>query len=174
MPIRSCKANCYGFTLVEVLLFVTILSTFVLVSTVAFIELNLGTQKTSAFYDVSTGASQAMARVQRTIRNAESVTTPERGATSTQLVLAMPNASASPTRFIVEDQILKVKEGTQPTSTLTATEIRVTSILFSNLSATGTPGSIRINMTVSSTNPTEDPDLSAGQTFYGSATIRRR
>jgi len=163
-----------GFTLIETLFYIMILSVFLSISSALLIQVLQGMQKTDAVYAVNEGGSSAMTRMLTTIRNADSVTLPLQGATSSQLTLTMPGTSSNPTIFLVENEVLKVKEGTAATSTLTAKTIRIKDIVFTNVAATSSPGSIHIDMSVSSTASDIGTGNAPENIFTGSATIRRR
>ena len=132
-----------------------------------------GIQKADELHEVNEGGSAAMDRMLTTIRNAESVTSPTMGATSYQLTLVTLTTSTNPTVFFLEDEQVKMSEGTSATTTLTANEIRVTDLVFTNVSATGSPGSIQIQLFVSSTAADVGVGEDAEKQFIGSATIRR-
>ncbi len=163
-----------GFTLIETLFYVLIISVFLLISSALLIQVLQGVQKTDELHEVNEGGTAAMTRMLTSIRNAESVTLPAQGTTSSQLTLVMAATSSNPTIFLVEDEVLKMKAGTAATSTLTANEIRIMNLVFTNVSATSSPGSIRIEMSVSSTEADIGVGEDTGKVFTGSATIRRR
>lgn len=163
-----------GNTLIEFLIYIAITSVFLLfVSNVVFQSLTLK-NKLQAIEEVSQNGRLALERMQLAIRNADAVTTPSHGAVATQLILQMPSTSVSPTKFFLVNGILSMVEGTAATTTLTADEVAVQRLIFRNLSATGTPDSIRIEMGVSSTNPNNVQNLSADLLIYGTTNVRRR
>lgn len=163
-----------GFTLVETLLYILIISFFLLISSAFLIQMIQGIQKADELHEVNEGGNAAMTRILTTIRSAESVTSPVMGTSANELVLATFATSTNPTRFFVENEVIRIKAGTNATTTLTANEIRVTGLTFTNVSATGTPGSIQVHLSVSSTASDIGIGEDVGKVFIGSATIRRR
>ena len=147
---------------------------FLLISSAVLIQILQGVQKTDQMHEVNEGGTNAMIRIMTTIRNAESVTTPTQGTTSPKLILAMPSPSANPTIFVIEDELIKIKEGTSATTTLTADEVRVTDIQFTNTGSVGSPDSVHVEFTIES----QQTDVGVGEPvskiFRGSGTIRKR
>lgn len=163
-----------GYTLVEFLIYIGISAILMLVCTDIVFTLLSGKAKLGAVQEVSQNGRNAMERMRLAIRNANAVTTPSDGATSTNLVLQMPAPSTNPTIFALQNGVITMQEGTGASTSLMANNVTVPSILFRNLSTSTAPDAIRIQMTVSSTNPTNDPDFAFGQTLYGNASVRRR
>lgn len=163
-----------GFTLVEFLIYIAISAALFLVSTSLVMNMLSGKTKLEVIFEVSQNGRNAMERMRLAIRNASAVTTPTDGATSTNLVLQMPYASASPTIFAVQGGTLMMQEGSGASTSLMANDVTIPSLTFHNFATTGTPDNIRITMTVSSTNPNNDAEYAAGQTFIGSSAIRAR
>ena len=133
-----------------------------------------GKSKLEAVFEVSQNGRDAMERMRLAIRNANSVSLPADGTTSTILVLQMPFTSASPTIFMVQNNVIVMKEGSSASATLMANDVTVPLLTFHNFGAANTQDNIRINVTVSSTNPNNDTDYAFGQSFYGSSAVRRK
>lgn len=163
-----------GFTLIETLLYILLISMFLLISSALLIQILQGMQKSDQLYEVNEGGTAAMTRILTTIRNAESITTPLQATTSSQLILATTATSTNPTMFFVQNEILKMKAGASATTTLTADEVRVLDMVFTNVGATGTPGSVRVEFTVNANQTDVGSGKNASKAFSGSATIRRR
>lgn len=160
-----------GNTLVEFLLYIGIVTILLLVSSSLVFNLLDGKAKLQAFEEVSQNQRLALHRMELAIRNATNIMSPAQGATGTQLILR--TGSVTTTFFLSSSTIQMAEQGVATTS-LTASELTVSQLLFRNLSATSTPSTIRIQISASSTNPAADPDFSAAQPIYGSATVRRR
>jgi type II secretory pathway pseudopilin PulG len=163
-----------GHTLIEMLLYVAL---FVILFTfLTDIILNMldGKTRLEAVNEVTQATREGMTRMELAIRNAASVTTPAAGSTSSSLVLATDVAATNPTTFFVTDGVLRMQEGTSAAVDLTGDGVAVQSLLFRNFGATGAPGSIRIELSVSSTNAEALNEGASGQPVYGSATVRKR
>jgi type II secretory pathway pseudopilin PulG len=163
-----------GFTLVEFLLYIGISAVLLLMSTSLITNMLSGKSKLEAVFEVSQNGRDAMERMRLAIRNANSVTTPADGTTSTMLILQMPFASASPTIFAVQNNVIVMKEGSSASTSLMANDVLVPTLMFHNFGATGTQDNVRITITVSSTNPNNVNDYAFGQSFYGSSAVRRQ
>jgi Tfp pilus assembly protein PilW len=163
-----------GYTLVEFLIYIAIAAVFLVVASNLVFSLLDGKAKLQATAEVSQMERAVMERIQIAIRNASSVTSPSGATSGTQLILVMPIAAQNPTMFSLVSSTVVMKEGSSATTTLTSDEIQVQQLKFWNVSATGTPASIRIQIAASSTNPANDPNFSASQPLYGSATVRTR
>jgi Tfp pilus assembly protein PilW len=166
--------NASGSTLIEFLMYIAIISIILIAATdVLFVVLD-GKAKIQAIESVGQNGRIALQKMEQTIRNAQSVTTPASSATGTSLTLQTSSTSTSPTSFFLFDGVLFMKEGTSASTSLMADEATVNNLLFQNVGGTSTPAVIRIRMSVSSTNPALDPANEYGETFYGSAAVRRR
>lgn len=163
-----------GFTLIEFMLYIFITAILFTFVTDLVLQLLQGKSKLEALTDVGQNSRDAMERMQLAIRNASDVTIPLQGTTSSRIVLQMPTASTNPTIFQINNGILQMQEGTNATTSITANEVAVRSLLVTNLAAIGAPDILRLEMAVSSSNPNTDPDYSFGQPIYGSAAIRKR
>lgn len=172
MPQRPSAPS--GYTLPEFLIYIAIVGVLVVaVSGVVFTLLN-GRAKLTATGEANQNSRAVIDRIALAVRNADAITVPAAGATGTSLVLQTSSSSTNPTRFSLVSGMVQMREGSSATSTLTADEITVRSLVFRNLTATGTPGTIQIEMAVSSTNPSGDVDYSYGQTYRETDNIRKR
>lgn len=165
--------NTSGYTLLEFLIYIAIVSAILLAATNVISTVLEGKQKLQAVENVNQNSRFAMEKITQTIRNAQSVTIPSTGNTSTILTLQTSSTTTTPTSFFLLNGVLQIKAGASPTTTLMANEVAVTNLLFQNTGGTSTPASIRITLSVSSTNPLQDPNLSYGKTFHTSANVRK-
>lgn len=163
-----------AFTLLEFLLYAGIVAVLLFAATEVILSLMDGRAKIEAIQEVNQNERVAMQIMLQSIRNANTVTTPAPSSTSAILILQTDSAATSPTIFSVYNQQLQMKEGNSATTTLTSSRVTVPSLQFQNLAATGSPASIQIRLTVSSTNPTNDPDYAAGDSAEGTAAVRRK
>jgi type II secretory pathway pseudopilin PulG len=163
-----------GYTLLEFLIYIAIVGVLVIATTSVMFAILGGQAKLQAIQEVGYNSRAAMERMLLAIRNANAITTPGVGSTSSILILQMPNSSASPTQFLLANGALQMKEGSSATSPLTGDEIVIRNLTFRNLTATGTQGTIRIEMSVSSSNPGGSKEYDANQSFNATASIRKR
>ncbi|MBU0540579.1 hypothetical protein KKF59_02525 [Patescibacteria group bacterium] len=175
---KKCAARCFsrkpaGYTLLEFLLYIGIVAVVLLAATNVIFTTLEGKQKLQAVEDVNQNSRFALEKITQAIRNAQSVTIPLAGSTSTILTLQTSSTTTTPTSFFLSGGVLRIKEGSSPTTSLMADEVTVNDLLFQNTGGTSTPASIRIVFSVSSTNPLQDPNISYGKTFYASANVRK-
>ncbi len=132
--------NKKGFTLVEMLLYVTISSALLLSMTVFFGALISVNIKNQNMNDVNEQGILVMELMTQTIRNARAVSSFPFGASSTTLALTVKSSSSSPTIFDLATGTLRLKEGTETHVPLTNSKVTASSLLFLNSSASSTDG----------------------------------
>lgn len=93
---------------------------------------------------------------------------------SSSLSLKMADAAKNPTLFYLSGGALWMQEGVAAAVPLTSSEVTVTALLFTNVSYPNTPGTIRIQMTVASTNPENRQEYNFVKTLYTTANIRKK
>ncbi|OIP80809.1 hypothetical protein AUK45_02985 [Candidatus Peregrinibacteria bacterium CG2_30_44_17] len=163
-----------GFTLVELILYLAILA--ILLPITAFLLLNLqeGAVKARAIRTVSQNGRFAFAQMQLAVRNADTITSPSVGATSSSLVLVTDDPATNPTSFFVSGTRLMIQEGSSASAVLTELGVQITDLQFQNVSPTGTSGTLRMQFSVSPTSASGNPAYTAGQQFWGTSAIRKR
>lgn len=162
-----------GFTLVEVLLYVTI-SGFLLLSTSLFLstllESRIKNQTIAEVEEQGIGALQIMTQA---IRNADTINAPASGASASTLSVNTIVAGNNPTVFDLSSGALHIKEGSASAIALTNARVVVSALTFQNLSRAATPGTMRIQFTVTAVNPSGRSEYSFSKTFIASATLRQ-
>jgi Tfp pilus assembly protein PilW len=162
-----------GFTLVELLLYVGI-SSIMVVTISSFITLMLAARvKNRTIAEVEQQGIQVMELITQTIRNAESVTAPSAGTSDTALTLDVRDAADDPTVFHMGSESLVIDEGVALTHTvLTNDRVIVSDLTFTNLSGSSTPGTIRVEFTITYSSPDSSRnEFTYAQTFKGSAIL---
>jgi type II secretory pathway pseudopilin PulG len=153
---RSLKAEARyshaGFTLVETLIYLTIVGV-VVVSFVTF-SINISSSRAKVYVEqeVQANARVALDMISQRLRSSSGVNT----GTSTfdtdpgVLSLATTTAAANPMIFSLSanDGVLQLKEGTASPVTITSDEVRVTNLVFTDLTATSTREHIRVELTL--------------------------
>jgi len=161
-----------GFTLIEFLLYITIVATVVLIAGGIGLNVLLGKAKLSALQEVSQNARFSIEKIAYEVRNAEAINSPAPGLASSTLSLQMAVAGVNPTVFDLSNGVLRIQEGTSDAINLTSSEVTVSSVQFLNVSYSGTPGTVRVEMTVTFTNPDNRQEYTVEQTFYTTANVR--
>lgn len=117
--------NQSGFSLIELLVYIFILSSLVLITTNLFMSLNNGRAQAEARADVDSNLRFALEKISQDIRSASSITTPNlAGATSTSLILI---ASSSTITYNVSSGKLRrqVDSGTPEDITSDRVEVNI-------------------------------------------------
>jgi len=162
-----------GFTLIELLLYLSLAAVILLTITSLWGSVLAARIKNQAITEVQQQAVQAFQLITQIARNAESITAPAANATSSSLVLDVIDSAKDSTTINVSSGVLQITEGSSTAVTLTNTRVSVSNIVFSNLSRSSTPGSVRIQFTISHVNPASRNEYEYSKTFYGSATLRQ-
>lgn len=173
MKVKDQRSNVHrGFTLIELLLYVGIAGV-VILSVSVLLSLVLSTRvKSQAIAEVEQQGTQVLQIFGQTARNASSVTSPTIGTSASSLTIVVPTSSLSPTVFDLSTGAIRIKEGATSDIVLTNTRVTASNLTFSNLSRSGTPGTVRIQFTLTHINPENRQEYNFSKTFYGSATLR--
>lgn len=167
---RSAK----GFTLIEMILYVSTSSVMLLSLFMLLSFLVGGRVKNQSIADVNQQGMQVMQLVTQTIRSAKSVDSPSVGATSTSLSLTMHDPLLSPTIIDVVNGVVRIKEGSEDAVPLTNSHVTVSPYVYQNISSTSsTDRIIRLTFTIDYNNPSGRNESSFTKTFTGSATLRQ-
>lgn len=160
------SARQSGFTLLELLLYVSI-SGILMVGIVSFmIVLQTARVKQTTIGEVEQQGSQAMAYMTQVLRNAQAVTAPTPGTNSNSITIDVVDSTSDPTVFTESSGVLQVSEGTTPIVTdLTSDTVVVSDLLFENNAISGTRDTITISITLTHANPTGKPEYRYDQTF---------
>ncbi|MDP2684256.1 MAG: prepilin-type N-terminal cleavage/methylation domain-containing protein [bacterium] len=145
---RIMTNNNAGFTLIETLIYIAIIS-IIMTAFVSFaISISNTRNKTYVVQEVQANARFALDTMSRKIREAEAVTSPTTGASANSLLLDMQGVSPDIT-FDVNNGILRMTEGINLPISLTANEVDIDSISFTNFGGSGKRENIKIEMNVS-------------------------
>lgn len=174
MKIKRLKSDkTTGFTLIEMLLYIAIASTLILVVSL-FTNTILGTRvKNQTINNVESQGAYVMQLLGQAIYNAESVNTPSTSAASVRLSLATSNASSNPTVFEINSGVLTLTEGASPAINLTNSHITISNLTFKNLESSGAPGSIHYSFDVSAATSSNRAEFNYEQSFSGAASLRK-
>lgn len=167
---RSSKGA--GFTLVEVLLYVAIV-TIVAGSFAAFFDATIkGRIKQEVVSEVAANGETALAIIAQHIRNARSITSPMASGTAASLTLVMPDSGISPVVFDLSGGTLRVSEKGAATTSLSSLRVTAAGLVFTNLTRSGTPGAVRFQFTLRYNNPSGSPNYDYARHFVGGVSLR--
>lgn len=167
--------NRRGFTMVEMLIYVAIIGG-ILTSFVSFaLAISNSRNKTYVIQEVQANTREALGIMTQKIRSASGINTN----VSTfdvdpgYLFLIMSDVSLNPTIISLNNDngVIEIKEGLSASTTIMADEVRVTNLLFTNLTD-GNRENIRINITAEYDNPNNDPNFAYSQSLQTSASVR--
>ncbi len=161
-----------GFTLIELVLYLA-LASILLLTVVTFLGVLLQSRvKNQTIAEVEQQGAQIMQLVTQTIRNAEGVNSPGQGASATSTSLNVVSAANDPTVFDLSGGVLRITEATSTPVSLNSSRVSVSGLTFENFSRSNTPGTLRIQFTMTYVNPGGINEYDYSRTFRASATLR--
>lgn len=167
----NLKPNA-GFTLVELILYVSVSALVALAAAGLIILIVQARVKSQTISEVEQVGSQVMNLITQTARNSPQINSPLPGGTSGVLSLANQSSTKNPAVFDVQSGTIRITEGAYEPAPLTSSRILASNLLFQNLSRANTSGTIRIQFTLTHQNPGGRNEYDYAKNFYGSATIR--
>jgi len=169
------KRKQNGFTLVETLIYVAIIG-MVLSSFVVFsISISNSRSKTYVVQEVHANTRTALNVMSQKIRSATGVNTASStfGVDPGFLSLSMASSTLNPTILALDSNILGIKEGSNATTSITSDEVKITNLVFTDLSGTGNRGNVRIEMTVEYNNIDTDIIYNYSQSIQTTVGLRQ-
>jgi len=161
-----------AFTLIELLLYIAILSTLAMVLA-SFLPLVMEARvKRKTIDEVESQGAQAMTIMLQTIRNASGINSPATSTSAGTISLSMASTTLNPTVFDVSAGAIRIKEGTAPAVSLTNHYVSTTALTFWNYSST-TQGMVTIRLDLAYATSSNLQRYQYQKMFYGSAAIRR-
>lgn len=157
--------NNQGFSLLELLLYIGLSSTILLVVSSFFVLSLQSRVKNQTIAEVEGQGLRVMQIISKEIKNATVLTSPTQGTLAASLSL-----NGGGVVFDLSNNVIRINIGT-PVA-LTSSQVIATNLSFYNLSYTNTPGIIRFQFTLSHYNPAGKNEYEYSQTFYGSASLR--
>jgi type II secretory pathway pseudopilin PulG len=162
-----------GFTLIELMLYISVSAMVLLSLSVFFFTVLNARVKNESMLEVDMQGDAAMRMMLQTIRNAQSITLPVAGDSSGSLTLVVEDAGASPTVFSASETAILITEGVDDPIALTNSHVVVTGFSVQNLSRTGTPGNVRVTFTLSRASDSARNEYDYSRSFTGSASLRQ-
>lgn len=173
MVLHSSKGN--GFTLIELLIYIVIIGGV----TVTFLSYSLSVaqsrNKTYVVQEVQANARVAMEIISQRIRAASAVTSPINGNAGSSLTLVMSDPNKNPT--IIDENAngaLQMKEGASGAYVpITSSRVKVTNLVFTNLSGNSPRENIRIELTLAYDNSAGDVEYNYSQSLQTTVSVRQ-
>lgn len=158
--------------MLELLLYIGLFS-IILLGVSAFLYLLLAARvKHETMTEVEHQGAIAAQWITQSVRNAKKVNSPTPSNTSDILSLAMPTAAQDPTEFRLSNGALTMQEDNGAAIALTSNDVIVSSVQFTNTSLANTPGSVRIQFTITHVNISGRFEYDYAKTFYATASVR--
>jgi type II secretory pathway pseudopilin PulG len=161
-----------GFSLIETLLYISVFSVvvFLIFGVYGIVIESKVRQRTLT--EVSEEGSRMMQIMTQTVRNAVSLNAPLPTETGYVLSLYVIDPLKNPTLFYVNDNNLLIAEGGGTPVVLNSNNLSVSNLEFSNLSGSGTNGTVNIKFTLSSNSTNIQKIYQFSQDFESNATVR--
>lgn len=166
------RNNSAGFTLVEILLYVSIISVMLTVISIFMFSVLQSQAKFKTISEVDQQGIQIVQSITQSIRNANSITVPSQGATEQTLTLGFLDSVKNPTVFNSDGTNIQIKEGINSIFPLTNSKVIISGLSFSNVSKTNTPGIVKFQFTLTHINSSGRNEYDYSKTFYGSTSLR--
>lgn len=169
---KMSNVNQKGFTLIEALLYLGLAAIMLFVVALFFQTVLSSRIKNQAIAEVEQHGLQVMHVITQAARNAEAITSPTQGVSASSSTLDVVTAANDPTVFDLASSTIRITEGAGSVVSLTNSRVTASALTFQNLSRTSTPGTLRIQFTLTHVNPSGRNEYEYSKTFYGSASLR--
>jgi type II secretory pathway pseudopilin PulG len=171
------QKNISGFTLVESLIYIGVLAMAITGFVYFIISITNARNKSYVAEEVQTSMRSALEVVSRRIRNASGVN----DASSTYVIdpgvlsLAMVASAKNPTIINLDanDGTMFLKEGTSTAVAITSNNVKVTNLVFTDLTGGGERRNIKVEMTMEYNNPSGDVNFNFSQSLETAVSLRR-
>jgi len=163
-----------GFTLIETLLYMAIVSILVGAMTSLIILMLQARAKNQTIAEVEQQGIFVAQYITNMLRNGDYVTEPYiGGATSINLSAAILDPTKNPLNMTLYNGAIQTNEALTGSVNLTNTRVVASGLSFQNFSRTGTPGTVRGQFTLTAVNPSGRKEFQFQKTFTFSATLRQ-
>lgn len=169
---RLNNSRSSGFTIVELLLYISISASVLVAGSLFMATLFSGRIKHQAILEVEQQGFMLMSSITDSLRSAEFINSPTAGNSASTLSLDVLTAGNDPTSFGLSGATAQITEGVAAPITLTNSRVTVSSLSFQNLSRSGTPGTVRVSFTLTHVNPSNRQEYNYQKTFYGTSSLR--
>ncbi len=154
----------------ELMLYVGIVGVVLLIVSILLMNLLTSRIKNETVSEVELQGTQVVQMITQNIRNAEEVSAPAKGESSSSLVIAKEGENIT---FGLDDGVIYIQEGSGSPVNLTNNRVSASGLLFENTGKDNAPDSIRAYFILSHVNYTERSEYSFVKSFIGSASLRR-
>lgn len=166
------KKTTKGFTLIEMLLYLALMSIVITAASVILNVLIASRLKSQAISEVEQQGVQVLQMITQSIRNSDAVNSPVMGANAASISLDVYTLGDDPTVYDLSTGELRITEGAGSPIPLNSSKTVISNLLFENVSRASTPGTIRIKFDISFDNQSGNVNYDYSKTFRGSASLR--
>jgi Tfp pilus assembly protein PilW len=172
--VKQLEKNQTGVTLLELLIYVALVSILAVVFVNFTLDIVGTSQKARVKQEAQQNARIALERISRTIREANglNVGSSTFGSHPGVLSLSMDNAAVNPTVFDISGGVLRITEGVGAPQALTSDDFNVTNLVFTNRSISGRTTNIKTEITVTHPNPQNSEIFDAEVSLRSTSVIR--
>lgn len=160
---RKFFLNKRGVTLIELIIYISLVSVILVVTLNFGWRVLLGQIKTQFIREVQQNGRLSLEQINRLIRQASAINSPSPGGFDTVLSLEMPDYNLDPTVInISENKILITQGGNSPVE-ITNNKVKVKNLRFTNLSYDNTPGIVSVEIDI---EHVDSPPLSSSPPLF--------
>jgi Tfp pilus assembly protein PilW len=161
-----------GYTLVEVLLYISITVILLGVLSLFLITFLEARVKNQTISEVDSQGVQVMQIITQSIRNAQSINSPNTGNDGGSISLESADTDIDPIEFYLSSGVIEMTEDNGTAIPLTNNRVVASDLLFENLSIGDTSGIVRTSFVITHNNPSGRNEYSYTKTVQGSASLR--
>ncbi len=161
-----------AFTIIELLLYLAILSSSILMLSSFINMVSAARAKNSAIAEVEQQGGEIAYVLRQAIVASNGINAPATGTSAVALNLSFPDALRNPTIFNITNNKVTIKEGTSSVINLNNDQVIASNIVFYNRSRVGTNGSLTARFTLSSATSTARQEFLYSKVFNVTATRR--
>ncbi len=169
--------NKRGFTLIETLIYITIIGGVMLAFVSFALHISDSRNKTYVVQEVQANARVALDLISQKIEAANGVNLDSStfALDPGVLSLSMASISLNPTviDLSVDDGVLQINQGTSGAIPITSDEVRVTNLVFTNLTGGASKENIGVALTVEFNNFDGDVEFSYDQSLQTAVSLRQ-
>jgi len=161
-----------GFTLIETLLYLALTTGMIGVLGGVGVAVLANNAKGYVLEELGYNGHFILEKIVTAVHSADSIDGPINNATSSTLTLTMPDVAKDPTVFTVSNGVVTISEGGNPPAPLSTGGVRITDLIFRDVSYPDSSDLVRIEMTVEVYNPENRKVYDADGDFYSTAGIK--
>lgn len=172
MKIKFKLQKNKGLTLIEILVYTAIF--IMVVGSIALFASNLQSSRIRAqiILEVNDQGTSIVRSITQAIRNGSAINSPTTGSSDASLSIANIDPAINPIIFSQIGDVLYVTEGVASPVALSNNKVKVSNLVFNNLSRSSTPGIVQFRFTLENTDSATRAEEQYSVDFYGSASIR--